>query len=112
MRIRVTMDIRKSLKIRMKIKEGEDWCWENFKYEKLPTFCFFCGIIGHSNKLRGKFFDYHDKKVEMFFGTWLRAPNRRHQNNNGDRWLRSSPPEHRQRTTIEEKITRPLIWSP
>lgn len=43
MRVRVTMEIDRPLKKRMKIKwEGGTWSWINFKYEQLSTFCFFC----------------------------------------------------------------------
>lgn len=46
-RIRVTMDICKPLKRRIKIKrEGGTWSWINFKYERLSTFCFVCGLMG------------------------------------------------------------------
>lgn len=49
MRARVTMDINKPLKRRMKIKrKGGTWSWINFKYERLSTFCFVCGLMGHS----------------------------------------------------------------
>lgn len=45
------MDVRKPLKRRMKIKrEGEDWSWINFKYERLSTFCFVCERLGHSER--------------------------------------------------------------
>lgn len=51
MGIRVEIDIRKSLKRWMKItKEGTLWNWVNFKCENLSTFCFFCGLLGHTNK--------------------------------------------------------------
>ena len=45
-RVRVSLDVRKPLKRRMKIKKpGGDWYWVNFKYERLPTFCYHCGRI-------------------------------------------------------------------
>lgn len=50
-RIQVIMNIDKPLKRRMKIKrEGDTWCWINFKYERLSTFCFVCGLLGHTEK--------------------------------------------------------------
>lgn len=45
------MDIQKPLHRRMKIKrEGGSWSWINFKYEMLGTFCFVCGIVGHTER--------------------------------------------------------------
>lgn len=62
----------------MKIKKARGDCsWVNFKYDRLPSFCFFCGIIGHSDKFCKKFFEFPDKSVEKMFGPWLRAPSRR-----------------------------------
>lgn len=62
LRFKISLDIRKPLKRRMKIiKSGAIGSWITFKYEKLPTFCFFCGIIGHSDKFCAKFFDFPDK---------------------------------------------------
>lgn len=50
-RIQVIMNIDKPLKRRMKIKrEGDTWCWINFKYGRLSTFCFVCGLLGHTEK--------------------------------------------------------------
>lgn len=50
-RIKVSMNVGKSLKRRMNIKrEGGEWGWVNFKYERLSTFCFVCGCLGHSEK--------------------------------------------------------------
>ncbi|KAM7462720.1 hypothetical protein LguiA_030841 [Lonicera macranthoides] len=93
MRIRVSLDIRKSLKTRMKIqKEGEGSSWINFKYERLPGFCFFCGVIGHSDRFCELFIDFPNKNVEKNFGVWLRAPNRRTQVITENRWLRQGPP--------------------
>ena len=50
-------DIRQPLKIGKKIKvNGGEWCVVNFKYEKLGTFYFVCGVPGHSeNKCEVRF---------------------------------------------------------
>lgn len=49
MRVRVAIDVCKPLKRRMKIrKDGDEWFRINFKYDNVPTFCFICGLIGHS----------------------------------------------------------------
>ncbi|XP_060974462.1 uncharacterized protein At4g02000-like [Cannabis sativa] len=49
LRVRVTLNVTKPLKRRMKLcnTNGIEF-WTNFKYEHLPTFCFICGIMGHS----------------------------------------------------------------
>lgn len=58
LRVRVTISIDKPLKRRMKLIKSEAmWCWVNFKYEGIPTFCFICGMIGHSEKYCEKIFE-------------------------------------------------------
>lgn len=45
LRVRVTIDLEKPLKRRMKVKKsGNEWFWIVFKYENVPTFCFICGL--------------------------------------------------------------------
>ncbi|XP_074360434.1 uncharacterized protein LOC141700626 [Apium graveolens] len=89
-RIRITMDIDKPLKRRMKIKrEGGAWSWLNFKYERLSTFCFACGMLGHSERDCAIVYAHPDKEIERMYGTWLRAPMRGAKNQNlGAKWLR------------------------
>lgn len=51
LRVRVSIALDKPLRRRMKLKITEsNCCWVNFKYEGIPTFCFICGMIGHSDK--------------------------------------------------------------
>lgn len=90
-RIRVVMDTDKPLKRRMKVKrEGGEWTWINFKYERLSTFCFVCGLMGHSDRDCGIVYANPDKNIERAYGTWLRALGRSGKNQNiGARWLRN-----------------------
>ncbi|XP_019163494.1 PREDICTED: uncharacterized protein LOC109159838 [Ipomoea nil] len=50
-RVRITHDVSTPLKRRMKmiLRDGT-WTWINFRYERLHMFCFFCGIMGHTDK--------------------------------------------------------------
>lgn len=89
-RIRIMMNVLKPLKRRMKIKrEGGSWIWINFKYERLSTFCFVCGMIGHTERECSVIYANAGKEVERAYGVWLRAPTRGVKNNSGSRWLRT-----------------------
>lgn len=49
--IRVSIDVHKPLKKGMKLKkENGDWIRVEFHYERLLTFCFMCGVLGHGDK--------------------------------------------------------------
>ncbi|CAN1337667.1 hypothetical protein LINPERPRIM_LOCUS37691 [Linum perenne] len=48
MRLRVKFDVTKPLKCENKIRAlGQEWTTCNFKYERLPTFCYICEKLGH-----------------------------------------------------------------
>lgn len=69
MRIRVTIDLSKPLKRRMKVKKsGSVWVWITFKYENVPTFCFICGLLGHSEKFCNKLFDTPEEDIVKPYG--------------------------------------------
>lgn len=92
-RIRVLLNVSKALKRKMRISlAGGAETWANFKYEKLPHFCFLCGIIGHSENFCRKFLLFPDKNIEKLFGPWLRAPSRRNNFVDSDNWILSAPP--------------------
>ncbi|XP_060961909.1 uncharacterized protein LOC133032093 [Cannabis sativa] len=93
-RVRVTIDINKPLKRRMKlIKQDGIWIWTNFKYEYVPTFCFFCGFIGHSDRFCPRRFDPHFDPNVKPYGEWMKATTRRKNYLIGAQWLRSSHEE-------------------
>ncbi|CAN0925275.1 hypothetical protein LINGRAHAP2_LOCUS34659 [Linum grandiflorum] len=50
MRIKVRLDVRKSLHREKSVKKPNKEILVRFKYEKLPTFCFLCGRIGHIDR--------------------------------------------------------------
>ena len=55
MRIRVFLDVRVPLKRKRKVRivNGE-WAMISFTYERLGTFCFLCGLLGHSDHFCSK----------------------------------------------------------
>lgn len=63
----------------MKIKKagGGDWLWIHFKYERLPSFCFYCGILGHLEKFCEALFDNPQAGETRKYDSSLRAPIRR-----------------------------------
>jgi len=87
-RIRVRININTPLVSQMRVrKNGGDWSWINFRYERLPTFCFTCGLIGHSENYCPKPFDDPNLPSLKLFGPWLRAPVRRPSPVTGNRWV-------------------------
>lgn len=57
MRIQVLVDVRHPLKRTKKVKkQGGDAIMVTFQYERLETFCYLCGILGHMESLCDKLF--------------------------------------------------------
>ncbi|XP_058783267.1 uncharacterized protein LOC131657939 [Vicia villosa] len=79
LRIKVSLDLRKPLKRGTVVKFKEKNLRAHFKYERLPTFCYICGRIGHQLKdcesleeLNEEGFEDLDEQ-DLSFGNWLRA---------------------------------------
>uniref|UniRef100_A0A803NVG6 Uncharacterized protein n=1 Tax=Cannabis sativa TaxID=3483 RepID=A0A803NVG6_CANSA len=90
LRVRTSKDIEKPLKRRMKLKRPDgDWLWTNFKYEFLPTFCFICGIIGHSERFCHRIYDTPLESISKPYGLWVKADPPRKNKLIGARWLRT-----------------------
>uniref|UniRef100_A0A803NZS4 Reverse transcriptase n=1 Tax=Cannabis sativa TaxID=3483 RepID=A0A803NZS4_CANSA len=90
LRVRVTIDINKPLKRRMKlIKKDGTWIWTTFKYEHVPIFCFICGLIGHSDRFCPRRFDSNFDQSVKPYGEWMKAATRKKNYLIGAQWLRS-----------------------
>ncbi|XP_019190338.1 PREDICTED: uncharacterized protein LOC109184755 [Ipomoea nil] len=87
-RVRVTIDATKPLKKQMKLKKDNGvWVLVDFRYERLPTFCFVCGIIGHGDRVCPKIVQGVDLANGKPYGAWLRAGARRTVPSVGQRWV-------------------------
>lgn len=64
------------------IKLNNVACWVDFKYKQLATFCYYCGRIGHSDRLCAKRGENLRKKElkEGQYGVWLKGVSRRSNN--------------------------------
>lgn len=50
LKLLVEVEFDKPLLRGTKIKLGEEVLWVDFAYEMMPTFCLYCGMIGHTEK--------------------------------------------------------------
>lgn len=90
MRLRVRVDVTKPLKKNRRVRmEGEDWCIVCFKYEKLTTFCFVCGLLGHMEQNCEELFAKEVDDGVREWGPELKANTRRNGGGSGNRWLRN-----------------------
>ncbi|KAF4393962.1 hypothetical protein G4B88_025931 [Cannabis sativa] len=75
MRFRVSLDLTKPLLAGVGLDDaGGEKVWSYFKYERLPLFCYKCGVIGHSDDLcsaRKRMMSLDDGRSVPLFGPWL-----------------------------------------
>ncbi|VFQ91439.1 unnamed protein product [Cuscuta campestris] len=91
-RVRISVDVRNPLRRRLKLTKRDGIIvWIHFKYERLNTFCFFCGIMGHLAKhCRAAVLSNVEPENYPFDGS-LRAEGRKKEINVGSQWLRDEP---------------------
>ncbi|CAH9091608.1 unnamed protein product [Cuscuta epithymum] len=79
----------RSLKVGMTLRRGQgEGHWVGFKYEKLPSFCFVCGIIGHADRYCPLAYENTNLKVPKKYGASLRAGGGgTSQSFGGNKWL-------------------------
>ena len=72
MRVRVDLPINRPLQRGGNIVNPDDEkFWVSFKYERLPTFCFLCGILGHDERHCSG--NSNNPEAPRQYGDWLRA---------------------------------------
>ncbi|CAN1840638.1 Uncharacterized protein At4g02000 [Linum perenne] len=88
MRIRVTVDIRKPLRREKRLRKanGESALCD-FKYERLPNFCYICGKIGHIDRYCEILYRVPTDKIERLWSKDLRAPSMKKREMTNGRWL-------------------------
>ena len=69
-------------------RKGADFIWFTFNYERLPTFCFICGKLGHSDKFCDRLFDTPLDQIVKPYGARMRALPRGMQSYGESKWLR------------------------
>ncbi|CAA0816296.1 Unknown protein [Striga hermonthica] len=74
-KILVQIDLNEPLLRGTKLKMGNDSIWVDFRYENLQSFCYYCGLIGHSEReCNWKKEDIKENKRNPGqFGDWLKA---------------------------------------
>ncbi|XP_019184964.1 PREDICTED: uncharacterized protein LOC109179941 [Ipomoea nil] len=112
MRVRVQLYVSKPLKRKMKVKPPKgDSFYIEFKYERLPTFCFICGLIGHNEKSCDILFDSNPGSVERFYSPDLRATGRRSQPCAGQQWMLPELPRRKTEGETQKHTFNPDISS-
>lgn len=73
-RIRVRLNITKPLRRGFMIRlEDSSEIWVTIRYERIPEFCFRCGVIGHIVKDCSRRMNVEDDEEEEFeFGMWMK----------------------------------------
>ena len=77
MRVRVEVDITKPLCRGWKISWDQSYeGWAAFMYERLPNYCYWCGLVSHDDKDYVLWLNNRGmlRVEDQQFGPWLRAP--------------------------------------
>ncbi|KAF4388842.1 hypothetical protein F8388_019021 [Cannabis sativa] len=97
-------------------KRDGEFFWENFKYEKVPMFCFIYGLMGHSENYYPTIYDTPPENIIKPYVLFMKAPPKRSNFLTASPWLRQANPSahsqseehHREYPGINEQHdTRP-----
>lgn len=96
LRIRVSINLTKPLERGRALNLGGKSYWVNFKYEKLPMFCFHCWRIVHGSQGCPESTHLHlnSENTEKQWGVWFRA----------------EAPRRRTPTKVSEAKGKPSTW--
>jgi hypothetical protein len=90
LRVRVVIDLAKPLARGRTITIRNKTLWVPFKYEKIPKYCFRCGVVRHGTRgcVRVGSNRANSREVETEFGPWLRVPSPTRRRGMGGGWAR------------------------
>jgi hypothetical protein len=89
MRIRVMLDVRKPLRQTRRLKKQDGESHEvQLKYERLGMFCYYCGLMGHTDDSCDLLFSVEEDDGVRKWGPTMRAEAKRGVADDGGRWLR------------------------
>jgi hypothetical protein len=75
LRVKILLDLSKPLPRGRKINIEGNASWITFQYERLPKFCFQCGVISHGKMGCSQRSNLRQQQQETNqYGPWLRAP--------------------------------------
>lgn len=103
-RIRVKLEVKKPLKRRMKFSmRDKAWVWVKFQYERLHSFCYCCGIMGHTDRFCAKALASQIPHEQYKYGPELRAVGRR-KSSTGLNWLLADDEDSKKVTQEEDGL--------
>ena len=76
LRVKVEVDVTKPLCRGRKIAlNDDDETWVSFKYEKLPNFCYWCGMVSHGDRECDVWLSSKGSLSldQQGYGNWMRA---------------------------------------
>jgi hypothetical protein len=89
MSIRVLIDVRKPLARFKKIKIKGGSHEVRFKYERLGSFCYYCGLLGHTDEFCSSLFAQPNDDGSRMWSSDLRVPMKKNGNRgSSSKWLR------------------------
>lgn len=81
------IDVRKPLARFKKIKIKSGSHEVRFKYERLGSFCYYCGLLGHTDEFCSSLFSIPSDDGTRMWSSDLRVPMKKGSGGSGSKWL-------------------------